>query len=142
MTSKDRCPACRFEKLYRCTRKRGHEGDHTAWVPASDTHSERQAWPQKARKPQPPKRSMALRKLAPGRYADPVTGRFEVRRSHAGGLYESGFAWRWVDTHSNRDGALNPSVCGPWRATKREAEADLAAHDSSRSALDILKGWQ
>jgi len=97
---------------------------------------------QKSKKAAAPRTILGLVQIAPGRYADPVTGRFEVRRSRAGGLYESGVAWRWVDTLSNRDGGMNPSVAGPWRATMREAAADLENHDNTRSAMDILKGWQ
>jgi hypothetical protein len=46
MAARDRCPTL-YAQLHRCYKRRGHEGDHACWMPASDTHRETFTWPRR-----------------------------------------------------------------------------------------------
>lgn len=62
---------------------------------------------------------MNAKRVSRGNYI--VNERYTITRvQRLGGLYDSGCAWRWQDSH-------NLSVGGEWRDSKRDALLDLEA---------------
>ena len=73
MTNAERCPSCKNDKMFRCIRKRGHAGDHIAYVNASEIHREPQSWPQT------PRQLRRAAKLLPAPAAQPPSAALTAR---------------------------------------------------------------